>query len=335
MSSATSDSPEKKLPNRSSGRIKAKTGGISLMSLEEAYTPRKTRERKNVELHEPGQESPTKKAILYKGPGTPLKDIPRVASKIHSRKGKDYTLYALHRFLFGRTRRKPNVKEDLGRFRGITFQNLEEEDVYWNKLEKWTVETCKDVCDVLDLPFPNNKNDLHNFIMDFLKSPMPREVTDVQEECSIQISPFSYFVREKRGELIKNDPDKSLEDIQKELVALWDSLPNEEKTIYQTQNPNETPTKKRKYTKRVDKKPTTVADQTSPAKRGRKPRNTYDSPVSNQKKRRPKTKEMVDSDEEEQSKTIPAEPVKGGHDEVGKLEDSALEGDEGGASDHK
>ncbi|KAK9727642.1 hypothetical protein K7432_001674 [Basidiobolus ranarum] len=204
----------------------------------------------------------------------------------------------LHRFLFGRRQGRSNVKDDLESFKGFAFKNLEEEDVYWNKLEKWTVDTCKDVCDVLDLPFPNNKNDLHSSIMDFLKNPQIRDTSDIQEEGNLQISPFSFFVREKRGELIQSNPDKSLDEIQKELLTLWDSLPNEEKLVYQSQIPSDNPTtKKRKYTRR-DKKVTTGVVQTQPAKRGRKPKSAHEALT--------KSKEMVDDSDDEKDSQEPS-----------------------------
>ncbi|ORX94093.1 hypothetical protein K493DRAFT_315662 [Basidiobolus meristosporus CBS 931.73] len=276
----------------------SKFSDIPLMSLEEANTPRKKRERKAVDRYEPGKEKTAtpepQKPIVHKGTGTKLSSIPRVASNISSRKNKDYTLYVLHRFLFGRLEGKPNVKEDLEAFNGFAFQNLEEEDVYWNKLEKWTLDTCKNVCEIFDLPFPNNKNDLHSSIMEFLKNPQIQDTVDTQqEESTFQISPFSFFVREKRGELIQNNPDKSLEDIQKELVSLWDSLPNDEKAVYQSRIPSEAATtKKRKYTKRGGKKSAPGAAQSTPGKRGRKAKSAHESLT--------KSKELVaDSDSEE------------------------------------
>ncbi|KAK9727641.1 hypothetical protein K7432_001674 [Basidiobolus ranarum] len=287
--------PIKVESNLDQEKVKGSKIDIPLMSLEEAYTPRRKRERKTVDRYEPGQESPepqtTTTTIIHNGTGSRLADIPRVTSKIRSRKHKDYTLYMLHRFLFGRRQGRSNVKDDLESFKGFAFKNLEEEDVYWNKLEKWTVDTCKDVCDVLDLPFPNNKNDLHSSIMDFLKNPQIRDTSDIQEEGNLQISPFSFFVREKRGELIQSNPDKSLDEIQKELLTLWDSLPNEEKLVYQSQIPSDNPTtKKRKYTRR-DKKVTTGVVQTQPAKRGRKPKSAHEALT--------KSKEMVDDSDDE------------------------------------
>lgn len=156
------------------------------------------------------QSGEKKKIDIPQGKGETLGSMPRVQFQLGRIVADE--LKPLHRLLFGRAGTNSEVKRNIRNFNGYDFEKDSKD--YKKKLElvdRFTVDSIKRLCEILDIEKKGKKEEILDRIMDFLMKPKasgnplskPKKKTSQTKKSE---------TKRKRGEKEKKSEKKNVED---------------------------------------------------------------------------------------------------------------------------
>eukprot|EP00249_Psilotum_nudum_P022966 c28705_g1_i1 orf=723-2438(-) len=140
------------------------------------FIDRPTRERKSIDRFVASIEKEKVRELkIEKGAGTLLKDIPNVAYMVSRRTKSDDSLQLLHKLLYGKRMKPPQVKQNILQFSGYVWglDQEKEKGRVKERLEKCHKDSLVQVCELLDLIISKSgkKEDIVAKLLEFLESP--------------------------------------------------------------------------------------------------------------------------------------------------------------------
>jgi hypothetical protein len=120
----------------------------------------------------------SKPIVIKKGKGKKFSKLEAVATYLSKHPKSDPTLRTLHGLLIGRVNKSINIKENLGQFSGIVYDEDLDRQKMENKLEKHPISELRDFLDVFGLErHGRTKEELVTQITDYLEKPSGEPAT--------------------------------------------------------------------------------------------------------------------------------------------------------------
>ncbi|XP_068748074.1 protein DEK-like [Montipora capricornis] len=118
----------------------------------------------------PPQSMTVPKALVFEGKGETLGSMERTNYELG--KSTAVELKPLHKLLFGREGRAPEIKKNIRKFNGFGFEkDSKEYEAKKFNVERFTNDGLKRLCEIFDLEKKGKRSDLQEKVMDFLMSP--------------------------------------------------------------------------------------------------------------------------------------------------------------------
>lgn len=110
------------------------------------------------------------KSLTFEGKGEALGTMERTNYELG--RSTAIELKPLHKLLFGRDGRAPEIKKNIRKFNGFAFEkDSKEYEAKKFNVERFTNDGLKRLCEIFDLEKKGKRNDLQEKVMDFLMSP--------------------------------------------------------------------------------------------------------------------------------------------------------------------
>ncbi|XP_074636540.1 protein DEK-like [Acropora palmata] len=110
------------------------------------------------------------KSLTFEGKGESLGTMERTNYELG--RSTAIELKPLHKLLFGRDGRAPEIKKNIRKFNGFAFEkDSKEYEAKKFNVERFTNDGLKRLCEIFDLEKKGKRNDLQEKVMDFLMSP--------------------------------------------------------------------------------------------------------------------------------------------------------------------
>ncbi|XP_068678494.1 protein DEK-like [Montipora foliosa] len=118
----------------------------------------------------PPQSMTVPKPLVFEGKGETLGSMERTNYELG--KSTAVELKPLHKLLFGREGRAPEIKKNIRKFNGFGFEkDSKEYEAKKFNVERFTNDGLKRLCEIFDLEKKGKRSDLQEKVMDFLMSP--------------------------------------------------------------------------------------------------------------------------------------------------------------------
>jgi len=220
-----------------------------------------------------------KKTIVPKGKGKKLEDCENVAKQINKRPKSSALLRKIHTILLGKPGTEDNVKENLLKFSGVSYEDEADKKKLEGKLEKQKADDLKDILRFFGTEPPAKKSDAIDAIVEFAEKPhatehpaaSPKKRKASKSPSSRSKSPkksksgkskskkdgpkrpktaYFFFMDDVRSDLVKKYPKEGVTDIAKRMGAKWKKLAAADKKKYQ----DKAAKAKKQYEKEISKK---------------------------------------------------------------------------------
>jgi len=250
-------------------KASSKSPKKDVLAVNKRLIPESTkREHKEIERYSDKGESSkmAKPIVIKKGKGKKLDDIEIVAKHISKRTKSDPLLRSLHGVLIGRVNKTVNVKENLGNFSGVLYDDELNREKLCAKLEKHQLTELREFLSFLGLEKGGKtKEDIVNHLVDYLEKPHGdvAETSDSPKKRKRSASPsksptkkasksprkkkakkdpnapkraksaYIFFSMDKREEVVDKHGKESIGDTAKRIASLWKKASGEEKKKYE------------------------------------------------------------------------------------------------------
>jgi len=244
------------------------------LAVHKSVVPSQTkREHKEIARYSDAGESSkvAKPIVIKKGKGKKFDDIELIAKHITKKTKSDPILRSLHGLLIGRVNKTVNVKENLGNFSGVVYEENELNRLKLEaKLEKHHLLELKDflrffglakegktkeeivgqLADYLEKPHANVSEDASSPAKKRKRSTSPAKSKSPSKKGSSKSpkkkrakkdpnapkrasSAYIFFSSEKREEVIKKHGKESIGETAKRIAALWKKATAEDKKKFE------------------------------------------------------------------------------------------------------
>jgi len=151
---------------------------------ENPETKRATRLRTPTKRFLDEQSSQELDIAIPKGKGKVLTNIHNVNIKIHEIKKDDPLLVSFFELIFGKTKKKVDVRKHILQFSGLQYHDPEKDkQQVKEKLEKWSNEDITNLMNLLDLnPKSDNLSELIEQLITFLENPLDSDNPKILKE---------------------------------------------------------------------------------------------------------------------------------------------------------
>ncbi|XP_028402546.1 protein DEK-like [Dendronephthya gigantea] len=241
------------------------------------------------------QSKERRKTDIPEGKGEKLGSMPRVQLQLSKIPGEE--LKPLHKILFGRPGTASEVKKHIKQFNGFNIEKGSKEyQVKKEQVDRFTQDSMKRLCEILDVEKKGSKEDVLERVMDFLLCPKASG-----KEVPVKKGPKNKKNKkqpESKAKKVKPKKAKSNENVES------DKDSDEEKDDEPPKKKAKSSTKEKKETKKPAKKEKKVVSiKISPGKKAKKTKekkaepdndeSSDDEPLSKKAKKSPPSNEEI------------------------------------------